>query len=94
MGDSTLAIEHATIWQLLAPPQVAELLAVSNKTLRNWRNDGKGPTYIKLDGGAVRYPMRDVHAWLDEQRNASAHSHANRAHEMRPVEQKGFLDLA
>ncbi|MFF7167369.1 helix-turn-helix transcriptional regulator [Streptomyces sp. NPDC008086] len=94
MGDSTLTLEHTPIWQLLAPPQLAELLAVSDKTLRNWRNDGKGPTYIKLDGGAVRYPMRDVYAWLDEQRNASVRSHAHRTHEMRPMEPKRFLDAA
>jgi predicted DNA-binding transcriptional regulator AlpA len=94
MADSKPTMEHTTIWQLLAPPQLAELLAVSDKTLRNWRNDGKGPAYIKLDGGAVRYPMQDVYAWLDEQRNASVRLHTHRAHEMRPMEQKRLLDVA
>ncbi|MEU4655406.1 helix-turn-helix domain-containing protein [Streptomyces sp. NPDC023723] len=94
MGESTLTLEHTPIWRLLAPPQLAELLAVSDKTLRNWRNNGKGPSYIKLDGGAVRYPVRDVCAWLDEQHHFSVRLDAHRTHEMRPMEPKRFLDAA
>ncbi|MEV0278618.1 helix-turn-helix domain-containing protein [Streptomyces sp. NPDC050610] len=94
MSDSIHAAARTENWQLLAPPQLAELLAVSDKTLRNWRNGNKGPRYLKLDGGAVRYPMQDVYAWLDEQRSSTVHSHDYRVHEMRPAEPARYRRIA
>jgi hypothetical protein len=33
-------------------------------TIRKWRQDGRGPRYIKVEG-AVRYKLSDVLAYLD-----------------------------
>lgn len=52
--------------QLILPEALAERLNVTIETLRNWRNDGVGPNYVKLTNtpkGRVRYRMSDVLAW-------------------------------
>lgn len=46
--------------------QVAEYLAVSRRTLDNWAYLGKGPSYIKIDGGARRYNWTELRAWAEE----------------------------
>lgn len=56
--------------------EVAEFLGgdFSEKTLANWRSQGKGPKYIKFgegSGAAVRYDWADVEAWLAAQRKTS-----------------------
>jgi hypothetical protein len=38
----------------LTPAQLAALLQTSERTLRNWRAAGKGPTFIK-HGNTIRY---------------------------------------
>jgi predicted DNA-binding transcriptional regulator AlpA len=52
-GDARLLTEH----------QVADLLTLSVKTLRNWRLSGTGPCHLKV-GRLVRYRSGDVKAWL------------------------------
>lgn len=47
------------------PKEVADHLAISRRTLDNWAYLGKGPAYIKIDGGARRYAWADVHAWTE-----------------------------
>lgn len=47
------------------PAQVAEYLAISRRTLDNWAYLGKGPSYIKIDGGARRYNWTDLLAWVE-----------------------------
>jgi hypothetical protein len=37
------------------------------KTLRNWRSDGKGPAFSKLEG-SIRYRMSDLHAYVESRR--------------------------
>jgi len=37
-------------------------------TLRNWRYQGKGPKWIRLEGGDIRYDWADIEAWLETQR--------------------------
>ncbi len=34
--------------------------SVSVRTLQNWRNNKKGPTYVKLNSDIVRYKISDV----------------------------------
>lgn len=46
--------------------EVAAYLAVSPRTLGNWAYLGKGPDYIKIDGGARRYAWEAVHAWIEQ----------------------------
>jgi predicted DNA-binding transcriptional regulator AlpA len=55
---------------LLTEAQVADLMAVSPRTLQAWRYHGGGPRYIKI-GSAVRYRPGDVDAWLETQTRAS-----------------------
>lgn len=50
---------------LLSTAQAAESIAVSVKTLRNWRSLGLGPRYVRLSPNDVRYRPADVAAWVD-----------------------------
>lgn len=54
--------------RLLRPEQVCDVLDVSEKTLKNWRSQGVGPPFLKINNGAVRYSERDVETWIREQR--------------------------
>ncbi len=49
--------------KLLTTKQVAEILAISEDTLRGWIWSGKGVKYIKI-GGAVRYKESDLHEYI------------------------------
>jgi len=51
---------------LASPADVAGVLGIPEKTLAEWRSDGKGPQYLKI-GRYVRYRWSAVNAWLDEQ---------------------------
>ena len=53
--------------RFLNETQLADLIGLSLKTLRNWRNMGKGPTFRKWEGGAVRYSSADVEKWIQRQ---------------------------
>lgn len=46
------------------PDSVARYIKRPEKTLTNWRHLGRGPRYLKLEGGQVRYRRSDVDAWL------------------------------
>ena len=43
--------------------QAAEILGVAFWTMRNWRQQEKGPPYLKI-GGKVRYRAADLEAFL------------------------------
>jgi predicted DNA-binding transcriptional regulator AlpA len=47
--------------------EVAEVLGIPEKTLREWRSRGIGPEYLKV-GRYVRYRWSAVNAWLDTRR--------------------------
>jgi predicted site-specific integrase-resolvase len=47
---------------LLKPDAVAAQLGVSVGTLANWRVSGKGPRFVKLQSGGIRYDQADVEA--------------------------------
>lgn len=52
----------------LKAKQAAEFLGVSKSTLDHWRCRGAGPPWVRpsgLRGGAVRYRLSDLKAWLD-----------------------------
>lgn len=53
---------------VLDPRDVAKWLRVSERTLAGWRQKKKGPEYIKLAGGPVRYLRSDVADWLCNRR--------------------------
>jgi hypothetical protein len=46
----------------LTPVELAERWRMPTGTLRNWRSEGTGPTYIKI-GQRVLYPVADVEAF-------------------------------
>lgn len=52
---------------LWTPSDLAAYLGRSQKTLANDRSGRRGPTFLKLAGGAVRYRRSDVEAWLRTQ---------------------------
>ena len=49
---------------LLTEAEVAELLRVSERTVRRWRAEGTGPPAVRV-GKAVRYRRRAVDEWLE-----------------------------
>lgn len=49
--------------KLLSEKELADLLPVGLKCLRNWRLTGKGPVFIKL-GRRVAYDEQTVKDWL------------------------------
>ncbi len=53
---------------LLTPRAAAGLLAVSPDTLKFWRTRSHrgGPDFIRV-GGRIRYSLRDLCRWLEEQ---------------------------
>lgn len=51
----------------LSPREVAAAYGIAEKTLANWRSQGKGPAYHKL-GGKVRYAAVDMEDWARESR--------------------------
>jgi predicted DNA-binding transcriptional regulator AlpA len=53
---------------LLTTAQVADLLQVSQNTLRGWRHTKQGPPSITLVG-VVRYDRDALLAWIDAQRS-------------------------
>lgn len=51
----------------LTPPEAADYLRVSERTLIRWRNARTGPPWTKV-GHRVVYQRADLDRWLDEQR--------------------------
>lgn len=53
--------------ELLKPPEVAEILKLTERTLSDMRWKGTGPRFTKLSpgrGGRIRYRRADVQLWL------------------------------
>ena len=50
---------------LLTEKEAANFLVVAVKTLRNWRNLCKGPSYKKI-GRLVRYSVADLAAYAEK----------------------------
>jgi len=57
---------------LLTSAQAAALLQVTEGTLRLWRCQGAGPTYIKLGSRAVRYTQADLDDFIHRDRHVSS----------------------
>ena len=43
----------------LTGKELAELCKVSLRTVESWRQRGKGPKYVKMENGQVRYPASE-----------------------------------
>lgn len=50
--------------RLLDTRSVSVLLCLSPVTLQRWRRQHRGPPYIKLENGAVRYRLSDLNDWV------------------------------
>lgn len=50
---------------LLDSREVAAYLKVSESTLSRWRTDQKGPPFLRLGGGVIRYKLDAVDTWLE-----------------------------
>lgn len=51
--------------QLLTLEQVATILGIGERTIRNWRSMGQGPPMILL-AGQLRVRPRDLAEWIDQ----------------------------
>jgi len=56
--------------RIVRTPGAAAYLGLAQSTLEKMRITGGGPRFIRLGGRAVGYDIRDLDAWLDEQRRA------------------------
>ncbi|QYI99719.1 helix-turn-helix domain-containing protein [Thalassovita mediterranea] len=57
--------------QLLGESQAANYLAVSPRTLRNWRTRGGGPKFVKVSARCIRYRLKDLVDWADKRTRRS-----------------------
>ena len=48
--------------------EVSVITGLSVQTLRNWRFQGKGISYIKAGSRAVRYKLDDVLSFMEERK--------------------------
>jgi predicted site-specific integrase-resolvase len=53
---------------LLTPQEVAEMLQVTETTLKQWRAAGTGPSYVRLNRKTIRYAEEHVRHWIEEKR--------------------------
>lgn len=63
----------------LLPAEAAFVLRVATKTLQQWRWQGKGPPYLKVAGGRIRYERAALDVWM-----AGQGVHTDRAPEPLP----------
>ena len=57
--------------RLLTSEEVADWLRIKERTLRLWRDSGKGPRAQRV-GAMIRYRQSDVQRWLDDQQRDQA----------------------
>ena len=63
--ETTTATSH----QPLTETEAAVRLRLKVATLRAWRNQGRGPAYVRL-GRAVRYLATDIEEFLQSNRHS------------------------
>lgn len=67
---------------LLSAREAAELLNITEATLRFWRCKGRGPKFLKFGTAkqaGVAYYAADIDAWLAERKFASTTEHSEAA---------------
>jgi predicted DNA-binding transcriptional regulator AlpA len=57
--------EVAALATALNEHEVAPIIGVRVKTLRNWRVQGLGPRFVRTGPKLVRYRLSDVLAWQE-----------------------------
>ncbi|KAA9154789.1 helix-turn-helix domain-containing protein [Microbacterium lushaniae] len=58
---------EADVQPLLTSKEVGVILDVSPSTLSRWREDGRGPRFLNLNG-IIRYMHDDVREYIDGNR--------------------------
>ncbi|NQY97723.1 MAG: helix-turn-helix domain-containing protein [Henriciella sp.] len=51
--------------RLLTEEYASRMLAVSPRTLRNWRTLGQGPAFVKISGRCIRYRLSDLAVFIE-----------------------------
>jgi len=51
---------------LLTEEHASRMLAVSPRTLRNWRTLGQGPAFVKISGRCIRYRSADIKQFIQD----------------------------
>ena len=49
--------------------EIADMLKLTQQTLKLWRRKGKGPKFVKIEGKMIRYPSIDFEEWMDGYKN-------------------------
>jgi hypothetical protein len=62
--------------KFLNTEQAAEYLTLKPSTLEAWRSRGGGPVFLKF-GGAVRYTLQDLDAYIDGRACTHTMQHSN-----------------
>lgn len=57
--------------RLIGPEEISERWGISIRTVYSWRATQKGPPAARI-GKHLRYRLKDVEAWLDEQITAGS----------------------
>ena len=47
--------------------EASKFSSIATQTFRNWRQNGKGPAYVKI-GASVRYSISDLRAFMEARR--------------------------
>jgi predicted DNA-binding transcriptional regulator AlpA len=57
--------------RILRQREAAKYIGLAESTLEKRRGTGDGPRFVKLGTRAIGYDVRDLDAWLEEQKRAS-----------------------
>lgn len=60
--------------QLYSPSRTAEILCVATATLRKWRWEGNGPSYVKI-GRKIAYRQIDINNFIESRIRISTSEH-------------------
>lgn len=54
--------------ELISTEELAEILGLKTRTVKSWREKGKGPKFLRLSHKVIRYKKVDVEKWLEQQK--------------------------
>ena len=53
--------------ELISENTLTKLIDISVFTLRYWRQNNKGPKFVRLENGRIRYTRQEVQNWYEDQ---------------------------
>ena len=53
--------------ELISENTLTKLIDISVFTLRYWRQNNKGPKFVRLENGRIRDPRQEVQNWYEDQ---------------------------